>query len=190
MATFDKAIATILKNEGYLSDNKNDPGGRTKYGISFRLLAKAADLDGDGWQDGDINRDGIVNRQDTDDMSIEDAKRLYKNHFWLPNMYDKIQDQSIATKCLDMAVNFGGRWGNRIAQRAVRAAIGIELVEDGIMGNKTIHAINLCFAPHLMVALKSECAGRYRQLISINSKLKEFQKGWLNRAYSNPIKKD
>lgn len=33
---FDRAVAIVLEREGVLSDDKNDPGGITKYGISKR----------------------------------------------------------------------------------------------------------------------------------------------------------
>jgi lysozyme family protein len=184
MAEFLVAIKTIFKHEGRFVDDPNDPGGATDYGISLRFLQSLGDLDHDGWPDGDINKDGECNSEDIKALSIDDAERLYKIHFWDKVGYERIHDQSIATKLFDLCVNVGIVGANKIAQRSVRSATGITLEDDGMMGFRTIAALNMCTPQLLLVAIKSEAAGYYRSLPKI---LKDqFLKGWLNRAYSNP----
>lgn len=183
MAEFELALPTILKHEGKVADHPNDSGGATSYGISLRFLCQTNDLDDDTWQDGDINRDGRINLDDVLGITPDDAAKFYRLYFWESSNYSRIQDQSIATKCLDLAVNMGNRWANRVTQRAVRATIGLKLKEDGIIGNKTIHAINMCPPDKLMIAMRAEAAGHYRLLLAKQPKFEVFINGWLNRAY-------
>lgn len=185
MADFDLALPTIFLHEGRLVNNKNDPGGITNFGISLRFLLKTGDLDHDGRFDGDINRDGIIDAEDIKKMTQDQAAKLYELYFWNTNGYAAIGDQAIATKAVDFAINMGAVGAGKVLQRAVRAAIGIKLDDDGKLGLRSITAINMSEPAVLLAAIKSEAAGFYR---SINYKgSQDFIAGWLNRAYSNPI---
>lgn len=185
MAEFLVAIKTIFKHEGRFVNDPSDPGGATDYGISLRFLQSLGDLDHDGWPDGDINKDGECNAEDIKALSIEDAERLYKIYFWDKAGYERILDQSIATKLFDLSVNVGIVGAIKIGQRAVRAATRLTIEDDGIMGFRTIAALNMAKPEILMAAIKSEAAGYYRAL---PKKLTDkFLKGWLNRAYSDVL---
>lgn len=182
MADFDQAIKAILAHEGRYSDDKNDSGGPTDYGISLRFLRSIGDIDCDGWLDGDINKDHDINVEDIKALSLDDAIRLYRMYFWDVNGYEKIHVQIVATKIFDLAVNMGDRPANKIAQRAVRSVCGLKLQEDGILGLRSLAAINMCPPYALLAAIRSEAAGYYR---SIKTKgANTFIDGWLNRAYS------
>lgn len=188
MADFERAIKTVLAHEGRFVDHKSDPGGATNYGISLRFLLSTGDLDKDGWPDGDINYDGEINVEDIKFLSIDDAKDLYRMYFWDKLRLDRLHADVIATKIFDIAVNTGNTPAIKIVQRAVRSAIGKNLIDDGIIGLQTISYINMCntrFNEPLLAAIKSEAAGYYRAIRYKGSK--DFLKGWLNRAYSDPI---
>jgi len=185
MADFKQAIPTIFLHEGRYVDSKSDPGGATNFGISLRFLMSIGDLDKDGWPDGDINHDGIINAEDIKMLTKDRAANMYRMYFWDKNRYDLIHDQKVATKVFDLAVNMGSYAAHKIAQRAVRSAVGIQLLEDGAFGKKTLMAIEMAKPEIMMVALKSEAAGYYR---SIKYKgATDYIKGWLNRAYSDVI---
>lgn len=170
MATFDQAIPYVLDNEGgYTVDN----GGPTNFGIVLPILQEAGiDVDGDG----DIDVDDIKK------MTVEQAKQAYWLVWWNKWGYSKIENQKIATKILDCAVNFGPRQGHIIAQRACRSAY-TRLVEDGVLGPKSIAAINVSNAQLLLAAMKSEQAGVYRMILQKQPQLEIYRDGWLNRAY-------
>lgn len=185
-ANFEAAMPTILLHEGGNSENRHDPGGVTNFGISLRFLLKTGDIDKDGWPDGDINHDGDIDAEDIRQLSEADATKLYRQYFWDKNHYENIHDQDIATKVFDLAVNMGSYAANRVLQRAVRSAIGLRLVEDGIMGQKTFTAVNLAKPPILLAAIKSEAAGFYRAIRYKGSRF--FMTGWLNRAHSDMVK--
>lgn len=185
MADFQKAVKTVLLHEGKLVDNKSDPGGMTNFGISLRFLEETGHLTSNGWKDGDINHDGKIDWKDVNAMTEDKATQFYFEYFWKPNGYGKIESQEIATKIFDLAVNMGSYVANKVAQRAVRASIGLRLEEDGIIGLKTIAAFNMCKPEILMAALKAEAAGYYRAIRY--SGANNFSEGWLRRAYDNII---
>ncbi len=183
MASLEIALPTVFLHEGRYVDRKSDPGGATNYGISLRFLVTTGDLDHDGWIDGDINQDGKVDIEDIKAMAEKDAAKLYNQYFWRPNNYDEITAESIATKIFDLAINIGSRAANKCAQRAVRACKGKLLIEDdGIIGAKSIEAINSINHIILLPAIRSEAAGYYRQIKYKGSS--DYIKGWLNRAYA------
>lgn len=158
---FDHIINVILSNEGGYSDNLNDKGGITKFGISSRSYP---DID-------------IAN------LTKEEAKNIYKRDFWDKYFYKNINNLEVATKFFDLAVNMGHHWACVIMQRALRAS-GKNVIEDGDFGPKTLDAINNVDSTDLLAALKSEAAGYYRTLATIYKTDNVFLKGWLNRAYS------
>lgn len=188
MAEFKLALPTVFLHEGRFANDRNDPGGATNFGISLRFLLTVGDLNKDGWPDGDLNRDGVINVEDIREMTEEKAAYLYQVCFWIPQNYEKIADQDMATKVFDLAVNMGSRAANKCIQRAVRAAIGLKVVDDGDMGLKSITAINMANPKILLAALKSEAAGYYRSIKFKGSE--RFINGWLRRAYDNPVKEN
>lgn len=107
--TFETAVEFILKHEGGLSDDAQDSGGLTKWGISQRAYP---DLD-------------IRN------LTREAAIQLYKTDYWdkcrcseLPHGLDLL--------VMDSAVNQGPAAAIRMLQRAVKTKV------DGIIGPTTI----------------------------------------------------
>lgn len=157
---FEQAVNFILANEGEYSDNPNDKGGVTKFGISSLAYP---DID-------------ILN------LTKNDAKNIYRRDFWDPFPYNDIKNPEIAIKFFDLSVNIGNFWAATLIQRALRSA-GKNLMEDGIFGPQTLEAINQADSTDLLAALKSEAAGYYRTIAALRPKEKIFLKGWLKRAY-------
>ena len=186
MAEFLKALPTVLFHEGLLEDNPADPGKITNFGISLQWLKQTGALSPEDFKTCDINHDGTINAQDIKSLTKEDVQNLYKMYWWDKSDYDKIADQDIATKIFDLAVNMGTHAAVLCAQRAVRAAIGLQLVLDGRLAFGTVTALNMCDPKILMAAIKSESAGYYRGIKS--SAAAEFINGWLKRAYDEPVK--
>ncbi len=173
---FVRAVQRVLKHEGFFSDDPDDPGGATKYGISLRWL-RTKGLFGDFDGDGDVDRDDIWA------MEIGEAVAAYHRFWWEQEGYGNL-DLYIAGKVFDLAVNMGARSAHRIVQRAVRAAGGPTLVVDGILGEKSRSAIRGRAGPALLAATRAEAAGHYRGLIIARPVFKKFEGGWLNRAYT------
>lgn len=180
MSDFDIAIANVLKNEKGLVDNPHDAGQITNFGISFRFLKN-------------LSRESLVkygifeevSEQTIRDLSLSQAKNIYRGEFWDHAPFEKIGNQDIANYVFDMAVNLGIAPAIKCLQRAVWAVMKRrDLIDDGILGLKTLAAILQC-GFLLLPAIRSERAGYYRLTAQVNIMDAEFLQGWLNRAYES-----
>lgn len=177
MSIYDTAWGYVLENEGGYSEHRNDPGGATKYGISLRFL-KRLPID-----EGDINEDGKIDEKDIQALSLEEAKEMYKKHFWFSASCDRIKQARIAVKLFDMAVNFGVKTAARMLQKV----IGTD--QDGIIGPKTLSKINkvdLIDCPSILNRLCNVCEEKYMAIVERAPEQKVFLNGWLKRAKRIP----
>ncbi len=183
-AAFDRAIRVVFHHEGFYSDDPDDPGGATAYGVSLRYAQAAGDLDGDGQLDFDINGDGHVDVNDI--IALKDAPmtaiNLYRLHWWDRYGYQRLP-ALIALKTFDLAVVMGAPQSHKLLQRAVRAASDLRPVDDGIVGPRTLAAIKSCKEFPLIAAYRSEAAGFFRLLAAQRPQSRKYLGGWLNRAY-------
>ncbi len=181
MSTFEKAIPIVLRNEGGLVNNPNDPGGITNYGISLRFLADHPEL-------GDFDHDGDVDAEDIKNMNVEEAMNIYKSQWWDKFKYGSINDQTISTKVFDFSVNMGSKRAHMLLQSALNKSLGLKLTVDGIIGNATMSVINSVTdgagEQQLITAYCDEAYAFYLSIIKNNPKLQVFEKGWKNRAYA------
>jgi len=85
MPDFEKAFLLTVAFEGGDSNDPDDRGGRTRYGISQRA-----------YPDLDISK-----------LTLEDAKALYRRDCWDKCGCDRMNDQRHAEIVFDIAVNMG-----------------------------------------------------------------------------------
>lgn len=156
MASFDRAIGAVLKHEGGYVNDPADPGGETKFGISKRAYPHL----------------------DIKNLTVKQAKAIYKRDYW---RYDRFRQQRVAGKVFDMAVNMGHKPAHRILQQALNAQ-GFSLKVDGIVGRRTLGALNRSKSRPLMDELRALMAKRYAELVLKNRQLKKFLRGWMRRA--------
>lgn len=158
---FEQIIINVLKNEGGYVNDPVDAGGETNFGISKR-----------SYPDVDIKN-----------ITLDQAKTIYKRDFWDKQQYNNIDNIIIATKIFDLSVNMGAPKANILIQRALRS-VGRKVNEDGILGVATLNAINKTSSTELLAALRSEAAGYYRSIVISKKEQSKFLQGWLNRAYA------
>jgi lysozyme family protein len=177
MANFNLAIPHILEHEGGYVNNKRDPGGATKYGISLRYLQKRGDLLGDFDGDGDVDADDIAA------MTRPMAVAVYESGFWLPNRLRDVKSQLLATKIFDMAVNMGSKQAWKLVQRSLTAN-GQGCVDDGVVGPKTIAALNALEKVDysVLVTLREKQKFFYAGILATRPELRVFELGWFRRA--------
>ena len=184
MADVLKLAPIILKWEGLDANDPMDKGGATRMGVTIPTW-KQCGYDKDG--DGDI---------DVQDLRLIDKKdviyRILKPHYWDRFKADLIKNQSIANILVDWVWG-SGKW----AITHTQCLLGLYV--DGIVGNKTIDAIN---NSNQEVLFKQIFADRFAFINSIvtnsvnkyleqNPKAKaseilantqkKFQLGWMNR---------
>ena len=159
---FNSIIEQTLAHEGGYSNNPSDAGGETKYGISKRSYPNV----------------------DIKNLTLEQAKAIYKRDFWDNQGYSSIEDIELASKVFDLGVNMGTKNAIILLQRALKANGSKDLSDDGIYGSATTNALKNSDPKRVLIALRSEAAGYYRRLVASNSSQSVFLKGWLNRAYT------
>lgn len=187
MADITIALKTVFYHEGLFVDDPRDPGGATKFGISLRFLQDYSKLSRQHFDRADIDNDGDVDRNDIIQLNFGAATFFYKENFWDKLHLDDVLFQPLATKLFDLSINMGIKQAVVCLQRALLAADGIELLQDGIFGPKTKSALNSSNSFEVMAAFKSEAAGFYRALVLKNPKLAVYLNGWLRRSYSDTI---
>ena len=153
---FDQAVDVILKHEGGLVDNPNDPGGITNFGISKRSYPEV----------------------DIYNLTKEKAKEIYERDFWHPlNLY-MIDNANICLELFDFAVNAGPSRSVKMAQKLAGTK------EDGQLGGITAKAINE-FEGDFVKVFKHARIIYYESLARNNHNLKMFLNGWINRVNGN-----
>lgn len=162
MAAFDKAFEKTLKYEGCLSNDVNDRGGLTKYGICQASYPKL----------------------DIRNLTIEDAKKIYKRDYWDAVECDSIKDESVAMHVFDIAVNCGTGGAGTIVQKAINRITGkTTLKVDGEIGNATISVLNTLAANVLNKEIARYRARRYAIICEKNKTQTCFLEGWLERTF-------
>ncbi|CAB4127084.1 zliS Lysozyme family protein [uncultured Caudovirales phage] len=168
---FDFAVNAVLINEGGFSNDTNDPGGATNFGVTQHDLDEYSK---------ELKLPSLVNN-----LTIDNAKTFYHAVYWEKYYYENIQSLKIAIKVFDLAVNMGPSEAHTLIQRALNWC-GYRLIEDGILGPKTFAAINeTCLhgrEEELDTNLKEEATHYYETITEENPKLYKFLKGWLHRA--------
>ena len=165
MADSKKLVPFILSWEtDKYTNNKKDKGGPTKYGITLATWRSV------GY---DKNGDGVLNEEDVKLLTKDDFHRVFKQNFWNACKADKIQDQSVANMLVDFAYNSG------VKRAATYLQLTLGITADGIIGNKTLFAINKSNGKRLFERFKKT---REDYLKSIaKGEQKDFLDGWLRR---------
>lgn len=171
MASFEKSIPIILLHEGGFTV---DHAGATNYGISLRWLAGQGLI-------GDYDDDGDVDADDIRIMTKEQATELYREFWWDRHGYARIDDQTIATKVFDLAVNMGPSQAHKLLQRSL-VKLGQSLRIDGIFGPRSAAATNSVPAQALLANLRALAGDFYMSLIDKNPNFAKYRSGWLRRA--------
>lgn len=116
--------------------------------------------------------------------TVEDMKNLTTDDFVivLQKFWDKwraseINNQSIANLVVDWHYN-SGSWGITIPQKVLK------VTADGIVGSKTIAAVNSADQEKLFNDLKQARIDFFNEITKRNPDYKKFYKGWMNRVNS------
>lgn len=168
------AIEYVIENEGPLTDDPDDPGGITNWGITLNDLREMP-----GRQD--------AGAADIRALTRTEAQEIYRALYWDRQCLNYVRDQAIATKLLDLMVNQGLAEGTRIAQRACNALqVKPPLVVDGDFGPVTRMAVNGLSRTLLMPSLIQEGLRSYLADVAARPKMEKFLLGWMRRLSRTP----
>lgn len=167
MNNFLKAFSYVMVDEGGYTNDPNDSGGPTNWGITqddySRWLKRPASI------------------YDVKVMTSDVAEQIYRDYYWDPLSLDSVVDYGKACAIFDIGVVCGLRTGVLMAQRALNE-IGASLVLDGHLGPLTLQALNQVASTIFIRHFEDIVEERFKGIAATNPKDEVFLKGWLNRA--------
>lgn len=166
MAELAPALEFVLPHEGGYSDNPADRGGPTMYGITQETA----------------RRHGYTGPMQ--ELPLEVAASIYGQSYW-PGL-EAVANQAVASKILDLRVNFGVAGGNIVAQTAVNQLVDPPTAVDGKWGPDTLESINAADPAALLDELATAAAARYQSIVDRNPSQEVFLRGWMKRALDLP----
>lgn len=149
---FGTAFALLLGHEGDFSDHKDDPGGKTRFGVTEAVAREA------GYQ-GDMR-----------ELPVELAQKIYLERYWRPISADDLPP-GIRYAVFDAAVNSGPGQAIRWLQRA------LGVTADGVIGPKTLAAAYAQDTNSLRLRLLAQ---RLRFMAGLPN-WPAFSRGWARR---------
>lgn len=172
MSAFGEAIARVLPIEGGYSNNPDDSGGKTAWGIT-EDVARANGYDGPMWS-----------------MPVAVAKRIYKTQYWDTLDLDNLASTRVAHELFDTGVNCGVAVAGEFLQRALNALNRKQrdypdVKVDGVVGPMTHNALRKFLETRedagedvLLKALNCLQGARYIRLAEQREKDEAFVFGW------------
>lgn len=161
MSDFNAAVKVLLSHEG--SDYVPDDHGRgpSKYGIT---LATAQDALYPDWTAKNIRA-----------LTEASAADFYHEAFWRRFHLGLIDDQEVATKMLELAVNIGPGTAIRLLQRAVGAG------QDSLLGPATAGRVNSMPPAQVLAGIRAAGERHYRDIVVVHPEWANCLDGWLAR---------
>ena len=163
MADFLPAFERALLAEGgyQLHQVEGDTGGMTYAGI-----ARAKNPQWPGWS--------WIDRGET--PPSQRVRDFYRAGWWDPIQGDQIRHQDVAYTVYSFATNAGLQPAVRLLQ------VVVGTTPDGVMGSKTLEALN-AMEPRLFLALYALARiARYRDIVTRDRSQGKFLLGWINRS--------
>lgn len=152
---FDEIVTKVIQREGgaTITNDPDDAGGTTKYGISQKAYPNI----------------------DIANLTLEEAKAIYKRDYWDKIKGDEIADCAVAECFFDAVVNMGPsciKW--------MQAIIGT--TPDGAFGPKSIEKLNSCQGDEVVVKFTLRRISFYKSLCDKKPSQKKYFFGWVSRA--------
>jgi lysozyme family protein len=150
--TFDECFVALLQHEGDYVDHPDDPGGKTRFGVT-EAVARAAGFQGD-----------------MRELPLDLAKAIYRQRFWDAVRADELPAE-VRYLVFDAAAASGVRQSTLWLQRALR------VTDDGVIGPKTLAAAQAAEPQVLKARLLAQ---RLRFMAGLGN-WPAFSRGWSRR---------
>lgn len=173
---FDRLIEPLIQREGGYTNNPDDAGGETNWGITVKVARE----------------NGYAGRMR--DMTRDQAKAIYRTKYWAkPGLYLIAPlSAAVAEELFDTGVNMGTGTAGVFFQRALNAlnrreADYQDIVVDGAIGAQSKEAFEAFLrrngvargAEVMLKALNCLQGARYIELSEAREANETFTNGWL-----------
>lgn len=163
MAKAERLIPKLLRWEGGFVNDPDDAGGATNKGVTIATFRKF------------YGEDATI--EQLKHITDEQWLNIFKVGYWDKYKADDIRDQSIANLCVDWLYNSG-----IVAVKRVQKIVGV--VDDGIVGSKTIEAINAKASRSLFYQIRAARIAFVETIARNKPSQRKFLQGWKNRILS------
>lgn len=167
MADFNPSFEEMILEEGgyKLTNIAGDRGGSTYAGISRKMNPQWP-----GW--------AAIDRGETPPTYL--VRDFYHDGYWAPIRGDEITSQLIAHSIFSFAVNTSTPGRPTLAVKLAQLCLGV--VPDGVIGPKTLRALNSADEGHFRSAYALAKIARYRDICMRDRSQVKFLLGWINRS--------
>lgn len=163
MADYRKLKPFILRWEGGYINDQADLGKQTNKGVTLSTYRSV------------FGKNKTVS--DLKKITDEQWEFIFEKFYWDKWKADNIKDQNVANILVDW-LWCSGSYGIKIPQRV----LGVSA--DGIVGSKTIAAINARDGRELFDTIKQERKDFIDRICQTRPQNRKFKNGWLNRINS------
>ena len=163
MADYRKLKPFILRWEGGYINDQADLGKQTNKGVTLSTYRSV------------FGKNKTVS--DLKKITDEQWEFIFKKFYWDKWKADDIKDQNVANILVDW-LWCSGSYGIKIPQRVLCVSV------DGIVGSKTIAAINARYGRELFDTIKQERKDFIDRICQTRPQNRKFKNGWMNRINS------
>lgn len=178
---FDKNIEHIFDVEGGYVNDKDDKGGRTNMGITYMTYENFYKT---------YKPKMIPTEEKHRNLSVYEAKEIYKIEFWNKIHGDEIYNASVALYILDFSINSGVYNATTIVQETLKNDFQLNISIDGSFGTSTLNAINQLDSSLFYQKLDKNRRKFVDNIIKNNPSQSKYEKGWQNRLKKLEYKKE
>lgn len=164
MANVNKLAPWILKWEGGFVNDPDDLGGATNKGVTLSTYMQYCRKKGYP----------VPTAERLKNLSDREWTEILKTMYWDRWKADQIESQSVADILVDW-VWASGNYGIKIPQKLLGVTV------DGIVGPKTIDAVNLRNPRELFDMIKIARFDYIEDICRKRPANNKFKRGWLNR---------
>ena len=172
MADFLPAFEQMIRDEGgyKLHQVSGDRGGLTYAGI-----ARRRNPDWPGW--------AYIDRGELPPTDL--VRDWYYASYWAPIQGDAIASQPVASSLFNFAVNTSAAGHPAVAIKLAQLAVGA--TPDGVMGPRSLDALNAYDPEKFVLVYALAKVARYRDIVTRDRSQRDFLLGWINRALAGAV---